>query len=81
MNQDDELDEIVRELTMEIMLVLYKHGYQQVHVGGMMRLLGVSDEHAAEHDEERISLNEKFAEYLNQLDQFEHAKPDSTYLH
>ena len=64
---DDEIDFFVRRGTTELMLTLYKLGYRKVHVGGMMRLLGVDDDYAAEHDHERVSIDAEFAKYLQML--------------
>ena len=62
MDSSDPLYEYVRRLMLEIMTVLWANGHTQVHVGAMMRLLGVPEESAAQHDDERIDLDETFAE-------------------
>jgi hypothetical protein len=51
----------------ELMLLLYQHGITEVHVGGMMRLLGVSNESSSAHDDEMIILDDKFAKYVEQI--------------
>ena len=67
MLDDPELEQEVRVLMYELMMVLYQHGITEVHVGGMMRLLGVSNDRAAEHDDEMVILDRKFAKYVEQI--------------
>lgn len=63
-SMQDDMDFFVRRSTTELMLALFKLGYQTVPVGAMMRIIGVDDEYAAEHDDQIISLDEDFAKYL-----------------
>lgn len=51
----------------EIMAVLYTHGQKTLHVGAVMRLLGVPEDQAALHDEERIDLEENFEELAQSM--------------
>jgi len=67
MLDDPELEQEVRVLMYELMLLLYQHGITEVHVGGMMRLLGVSNESSSAHDDEMIILDDKFAKYVEQI--------------
>ena len=67
MLDDTELEQEVRVLMYEIMMVLYQHGITEVHVGGMMRLLGVDNDRAAEHDDEMVILDHKFAKYVKEI--------------
>ena len=67
MLKDPELEQEVRVLMYELMMVLYQHGIREVHVGGMMRLMGVADETAAEHDDEMVILDTKFAKYVESI--------------
>ena len=52
---------------MEVMAVLYANGQKTVHVGALMRLLGVPESSAAEHDDERIDIDENFDEIAREL--------------
>lgn len=61
---EDDVDFFVRRATTELMVALYKLGYRTVPVGAMMRIIGVEDEHAAEHDDQMIRLDDDFAKYL-----------------
>jgi hypothetical protein len=62
MLEKDPLYQYVREFMLEIMAVLWANGQTELHVGAVMRLLGVPEEHARLHDDERIDLAENFEE-------------------
>jgi len=62
-----ELEQVVRVLMYELMMVLYQNAIREVHVGGMMRLMGVANETAAEHDDEMVILDNKFAKYVESI--------------
>ena len=67
MLEDAEIEQEVRVLMYELMMVLYQHGIREVHVGGLMRVMGVDPERAAEHDDEMVILDDKFAKYVEQI--------------
>ena len=67
MQEADPLYEYVRTVMMEVMAVLYANGQKTVHVGALMRLLGVPESSAAEHDDERIDIDENFDEIAREL--------------
>ena len=67
MQETDPLYEYVRTVMLEVMAVLYANGHRQLHVGAMMRLIGVDEERAAEHDGDRIDIDESFAELANDV--------------
>lgn len=67
MQETDPLYEFVRTVMMEVMAVLYANGQRQLHVGAMMRLIGVDEERAAQHDGDRIDIDESFAELTNNI--------------
>ena len=64
---DDELDQEIRLIIMELMIILHKHGIKEVHMGALMRLIGVDDELARESDQDRIELTEDFNKYISQM--------------
>jgi hypothetical protein len=78
MLDDIELDDHVRALITDLMIVMYEHGVREVHMGGMMRMLGVDNETAAEHDDEVVVLNEEFAKYVKQINE---PRPGDQTLH
>jgi hypothetical protein len=67
MLDDPELEQEVRVLMYELMMVLYQHGIREVHVGGMMRLLGVNNANSSDHDDEMVILDDKFAKYVREI--------------
>jgi hypothetical protein len=64
---DDELDQEIRLIIMELMIILHKHGIKEVHMGALMRLIGVDDKLAKECDQDRIELTEDFNKYISQM--------------
>jgi len=67
MLDQDQLQKRIKEIMVDIMIVLYEHGIKEAHMGAMMRLLGVDDESAAKHDDESVVLDEKFGEMITKL--------------
>lgn len=67
MSYDDSIEQEAKTVIMELMMVLYNHGILEVHMGGILRLMGVSEEKARESDDERIYLDEKFTRYLERM--------------
>ena len=67
MQDEDPLGEYVKTVMLEVMAVLWANGQTELHVGAMMRLLGVPDSKAAEHDDERIEINESLADVAERL--------------
>lgn len=67
MLDDIEIEAEVRLLIYDLMMVMYQHGYREVHVGGIMRMLGVANEAALAHDDEMVILDDKFAKYVNEI--------------
>jgi hypothetical protein len=82
MLNDSDLDEHIRIAILDLMLVLYRQGITQVHIGGIMRLMGVANEVAADHDEERVILDEGFVQYVELATQLARATTtDQTPIH
>jgi len=63
----DNLDQTIRMAILNLMVVLYDCGITEVHVGGVMRILGIPDDKAVNHDLERIVLDEDFVKYVEQI--------------
>jgi hypothetical protein len=62
-----QMDQTVRLAILNLMVVLYDCGITEVHVGGVMRVLGIADDQAACYDQERIVLDEDFVKYVDQI--------------
>lgn len=69
MLDDLNIDQAVRLAILNLCVVLHDCGITEVHVGGIMRILGVPDDLAQEHDDERIILDNKFVKYVDQINQ------------
>jgi len=67
MLDDAELDQAIRLSILNLMVVLYDCGITEVHIGGVMRIMGVPDNKAQQHDDERLILNEEFVKYVEQI--------------
>lgn len=79
MTDDEKLDLKVKNLMFDLMLVLYSHGIKEVNIGGLMRVLGVEAEVAAEHDDESVALTKEFAKYVEEVRDTK--RPDNETLH
>jgi hypothetical protein len=75
------VEETVKVLIMEVMMVLYKYNIKEVHVGALMRLIGVTEEVATESDLERIILDEKFSKYMQNVVNLSSSDDSSYTLH
>lgn len=64
MPDDNQLEDAMRDLILEVCEVLYARGYDEVPVGAMMRLIGVSEERARTHDQEYFALDEEFVRQI-----------------
>lgn len=69
MLDDIELDQTVRMAILNLMLVLYDCGITEVHIGGIMRIMGIPDAKAQAHDDERLVLDEDFVKYVEQINE------------
>jgi hypothetical protein len=69
MLDDLDVDQAVRLAILNLCVVLHDCGITEVHVGGIMRILGVPDNLAQEHDDERIILDNEFVKYVDQINQ------------
>lgn len=76
MQDDDErVYQYARNMLLELMAVLYANGRRTMHVGAAMRLMGVDDQTASQHDGERIEIDENFGEVAAQLNIAERLVP------
>jgi len=67
MLDDLDVDQSIRLAILNLMLVLYDCGITEIHVGGIMRILGVASEKAQLHDDERLVLDDNFVKYVEQI--------------
>lgn len=69
MLEDIELDQQVRMALMNLMVVLYSCGIDKIHLGGLMRILGVNNQVACKYDNEQLALDEDFVKYVDQINE------------
>jgi hypothetical protein len=69
MLEDIELDQQVRMVLMNLMVVLYSCGIVKIHLGGLMRILGVDNQVACKYDNEQLVLDEDFVKYVDQINE------------
>lgn len=82
MSNKNDLEEEVKDVMLDIMAVLWAHGIKRIHLGALMRLMGVSEDTAREHDKELIELDEKFGEMLTELNNLKSTEvPSGTTFH
>ena len=78
LTDEQSLDQHVKALLFDLMLVLYTYGIKEVNLGALMRILGVSEEKARQHDDEAVELTDEFAKYVKEAR--ETKRPDNTTL-
>lgn len=65
-------EEDVREIVLAVCGVLFDFGINEIHIGGLMRLIGVEEHKAQQHDNEVMVLDEEFEDtysaYVDSLD-------------
>jgi hypothetical protein len=61
-----QLEEKVQDLIVDICKALYFHGFREIPVGAIMRLIGVENETAIRHDEEYFQLDAEFEALLQE---------------
>jgi hypothetical protein len=67
MLDDIKLEESLRLTILNLMLVLYDCGIKEIHLGGLMRILGVNNDKAAEYDDELVALDDNFVKYVEEI--------------
>jgi hypothetical protein len=78
MFDNPELDQQIRAAVVRLMAALYEQGLTEIHMGGLLRLLGVSNDIASKHDDDRVALDQEFVDYVKKLNQ---PRPKNQRLH
>jgi hypothetical protein len=73
-----EIDQSVRLAILNLMVVLHDCGIEEIHVGGIMRILGVGNDQAQKHDDEWLVIDENFIKYVEQINE---PRPADQILH
>lgn len=64
MLDDNQFESAIQDLIIDICEVLYRRGYECVSIGAVMRLVGVEDEKARNHDHHIFPLDDDFERLL-----------------
>jgi hypothetical protein len=62
---DDIVSEELRLKILNLLRVLHEQGIEEVHMGGLMRILGIQNETAAEFDDKALALDADLAKYMS----------------
>lgn len=60
-------NDVIAGLVIAICATLFDNGVRHVHVGGLMRLLGVEQEKAVEQDDKVFELPDNFYDQIEQM--------------
>jgi len=84
MNNDFVIDilnqDSIKLMVVNVCLVLADHGITEVHVGSLMRLVGVDENVAAKHDDELMVIT-GIKQLANRNNQTNNVIPPGTTLH
>lgn len=69
MLDDLKLEESLRLTILNLMLILYDCGIKEIHLGGLMRILGVTNDKATDYDDQLVELDENFVKYVEQINE------------
>jgi hypothetical protein len=69
MLEDIELDQKIRMALLNLMVVLYSCGITKIHLGGLMRIIGIDNAVAGQYDTEQLVLDEEFVKYVEQVNE------------
>ena len=83
--QNKDLETHIYDLIVDLCAVLYDRGFRSVSMGAMLRLIGVGDSEAAQHDGEVFELDNDFERILEQRESLENeenlTRPSDVTLH
>lgn len=72
----------IKQTMLGVLSVLYKNGVTLVSVGGLLRIVGVPNSVAVDHDDEYIEIDDELTEEdLVSLSVLEASVPEGTTLH
>ena len=66
----ETFEENMQNLIVDLCKTLYLHGYREVRLGALMRVIGIEEEIAIEHDDEFFRLDGEFEELIQEDDAF-----------
>jgi len=60
MSKKDLLEQAVQDFILDVCEVMYRRGYDSAPIGAIMRLVGVPESAARQHDDEHFMLDLEF---------------------
>lgn len=81
LEDDQDLQDRVRDIMIDLLAVCYRHNIRQVNVGAVMRIIGVSSDTASAHDSDYIEIDENFTQLLIDLNKTVPVIPTGTIFH
>jgi len=82
MNDSVNLENHVRQTMLGVLAILFNSGVKIVSVGGLLRIFGVPNSVATNHDNEYIEIDEELSlEDLESLSILEPCAPEGTTIH
>jgi hypothetical protein len=82
MESEDLLTKLMRDVMLDIIAALYANGIRQVHMGGMMRLVGVPDSVASEYDQEHMMITDEFVHLIERTGKTKtQTRPEGATIH
>jgi hypothetical protein len=73
--------EVVSAIVISLCAAMFDNGIRLVHIGGLMRMLGISNEVAQEHDNDAIELPDNFYEELEQMEAVDDLHTNNRTIH
>jgi hypothetical protein len=67
MLDDIKLEESIRLTILNLMVVLHDCGIKEIHLGGLMRILGIANDKASMHDNELVQIDDNFVKYVEEI--------------
>ena len=64
MSEKDPLEQAVQDFILDVCEVMYRRGYDSAPIGAIMRLIGVPESTAQQHDNEHFVLDDAFEKMM-----------------
>lgn len=69
MLNDLDADTTIKFAIYNLLVCLYEYGLDEVHLGGLLRLLGLPNETAEKYDADVVVLDDDFLHYVQEMTQ------------
>ena len=69
MLDDLEIETTIKFAIYNLILCLYEYGLDEIHLGGLLRILGVENAVAQKYDNDLVELTDDFRNYIIEVTQ------------